>query len=81
MIPVMVIVIVQELELEAASASIVGDFSDPDIAADSPESEVEQAKTIVKSEAKHSNLSTGLNALSSSLGHHAYQHRLPPLSL
>lgn len=81
MTPVMVIVIVQELKLKEAAASIVGRLSFLAGSADPGEEAMAKNKRMARSEAKHKNLSSVLNVLSSHPGQDASSYKQLPLSL
>jgi hypothetical protein len=81
MTPVIVIVIVQELELEEAGASIVGFFSNSGASADTPGSDAAKTTITASSDIQHRSLSNVLNFPSSHPGQDASTHKQLPLSL
>jgi hypothetical protein len=76
----MVIVIVQELELEEAGASIVGAFSFLAGSADPGDEAMPKINRIARTEAKHRNLTSRLNVPSSHPSQDASSHKLLSLS-
>lgn len=80
-LPVMVIVIVQELELDVTEASTVAGSFVSGTPADPAEEPTPNNTIMVRSEAMHKNLISGLNVPSSHPDQGASTHKLPPLWL